>query len=50
MRDSVEERILKLQDKKRRLAEGALSAVSNEDRKQLRIEELRMLLNLEDVQ
>jgi len=42
---------LKLQDKKRSLAEGALgSAPSTSDfeRKKLRVEELRMLLDIED--
>jgi len=48
IRDSVEERILRLQDKKRQLADGALCVtISESDRKALRLEELRMLLNLD---
>ena len=42
MRDSIEERILELQDKKRQLVQGALGGRAQEMR-QIRIDELKLL-------
>jgi len=47
MTDSVEERILELQERKRKLAEGALGPVNGRDRKALRLEELRHLFGID---
>lgn len=42
---SVEERILRLHEKKRNLARGALGATTEQERKKIRLEELEMLFS-----
>lgn len=46
VKDSVEENMVRIQEKKRKLVEKAFGAANAQERKQSRIEDIRVLMEL----